>query len=391
MVSAWFVAALLSAAAPAADHRWTPFLGCWNLIEDEVRRPLLGDPGAGENEEAQPVGLVCFAPDENGVRVQSFSGEEALLEESLQADGERHEISQGKCRGFRQLDWSKDASILFMRSELTCEEGRVRSITGVSMFNSGSTWVELQSIGTGEGRAVLTRRFRAASDEVSRLRLPALTEEEIRGAVEARFTVSSAPVTIEDVVEASSRLAPEVIEAWLLERGDRLPLDSKSLIRLSEASVPPNVIDLLVALSFPEEFDVERQTPEGGGWSGGMGWGYPGYDPFFDSAFAYPYYFAPFGYYYWYAPWGPIYVAPPGGSLEPTAGRVVVGRGYTRVTRAEPFDSGGRRAHRRGESGGGDHDTSDRGSGGSSSGGSVSREGYSRGGSQGGTAKPKKQ
>ncbi|HEY7699649.1 MAG TPA: hypothetical protein VIE88_14600, partial [Vicinamibacteria bacterium] len=165
----------------------------------------------------------------------------------------------------------------------------------------------------------------------------------------------------------------------LLERKGRFPLDSEALLRLSEAAVPASVIDLMVAVTFPERFSVERES--GGG--GGMGWGYPGYDPFFDAAFAYPYYFAPFGYYYWYAPY-PIY-GPPVGAPAASVGRAVEGRGYTRVTRVEPGDSGERRARPRGESG--SSDTSS----GKSSSGSVSREGYSRSGGSQGTAKPKKQ
>jgi hypothetical protein len=349
-----------------------------------VRQPLLGDPEGGEEEEDRPMGLVCLAPEGDGVRLQTFSGDEAFLEEILVADGEKRDSSQGRCRGWQQLDWSNDASVLFTRSELLCEEGRTRSITGVSMLTDGSTWVELQSIGSGEGRAVLIRRFRATSEEVSRLRIPSLTEEQLRDAVEARLRIATRPMSIEDVIEASANVAPEVVEAWLLERGVRFPVDSKNLVRLSKASVPPSVIDLLVALSFPEEFAVERAS---GGGGGGMGWGYAGYDPFYDSAFAYPYYFAPFGYYYWYAPWGPIYGVPPGGSPGgATVGRAVEGRGYTRVTRVEP--DGGRRARPRGESGGGDSGYS---SGSSSSSGSVSREGYSRSGGSQGTAKPKKQ
>jgi uncharacterized membrane protein YgcG len=261
------------------------------------------------------------------------------------------------------------------------------------MLTDDSTWVELQSIGSGDGRAVLVRRFRAATDEVSRLRAPSLTEEQIRGAIEARFRVASTSMSIEDVIETSSRVAPEVVEAYLLERGGRIPLDSKSLMRLSEASVPPSVIDLLVALSFPEEFAVERTSGGPRGGVGGMGWGYSGYDPFFDSAYAYPYYFAPFGYYYWYAPWSSIYGVSPVDSPGASVGRVVEGRGYTRVTRVDPADSGERRARRRGESGGSDSGYSDgKSAGSSSSGGRVSREGYSHsGGSQGGSAKPKKQ
>jgi hypothetical protein len=253
----------------------------------------------------------------------------------------------------------------------------------MSLLADASTWVELQSIGSDGGRAVLIRRFRAASDEVTRRNVPSLSEEQIQESIKARF--ASKPMNLEDVIEASSRVAPEVVEAALLERGGKFPVDGANLVRLSEAAVPPSVIDLMVALSFPEQFAVERD--EGGG---GAGFGYAGYDPFFSSAFAYPYYFAPFGYYYWYYPWTPVYPYPPDDDPEGAVGRVVEGRGYTRVTRVDRPDSGGRRAHRRGESGSGGSDLSNGGSN-NSSGGSVSRQGYSRSGGSQGTARPKKQ
>jgi hypothetical protein len=386
MISMWFVAFL--AGSQATDARWTPFLGCWTLIEDQVRQPVVDDPEEDSFEEDRPMGLMCLAPEVprgSSVRLQTFSGDEAFLEETLSADGQKHPLTQGKCSGWQQLDWSKDGSVLFLRSELLCAEGRTRSITGVSMLTDASTWVEIQSIGGGGGRAVLVRRFRAASDEVTRLRVPALSDGEIRSAVEARFASKS--MSLEDVIEASSRVDPEVVEAMLVERGGRFPLDGTTLVRLSEAAVPPSVIDLMVALSFPEEFEVER---EGGG---GTGFSYAGYDPFYDYGFAYPYYFAPFGYYYGYYPWNPIYIPPDGTPDDGTLGRAVEGRGYTRVTRIGAPGSGERRAHRRGESGSGGSDWSSGSSGsGSSSGGSVSHQGYSRGGgSGGGAAKPKKQ
>jgi hypothetical protein len=382
MISAWILAFV--AAAQTGDARWTPFLGCWNVVEDQVRRPILGDRDEELPEADRPMGLVCLAPEGtegSAVRLETFTGDEPGLEETLSADGEKRQLTQGKCHGWQQLSWSKDGSVLFTRSELTCDENRSRSITGMSFLADASTWVELQSIGSADGRAVLIRRFRAASDEVSRLRVPSLTEEQVRAAIDARF--ASTAMSLEEVIEASSRVAPEVVEAALLERGGRFPLDSTQLARLSEARVPPSVIDLMVALSFPEKFAVER---EGGG--GGAGYSYAGYDPFFSSPFAYPYYFAPFGYYYWYYPGAPIYPYPPGGGVDGSVGRVVEGRGYTRVTRVDAPGSEERRAHRRGESGSGGSDSSKSGS---SSSGSVSRQGYSRSGSQGGTARPRKQ
>ena len=108
-------------------------------------------------------------------------------------------------------------------------------------------------------------------------------------------------------------------------------------------------------------------------------------DPY---AYWYPFYFAPFGYYsynYWYNPYGGYYLLPPsgGGSVtESTHGRVVAGKGYSRVWPRERESSG--RAGRGGYSSGDGYSQS------SGSGGGVSQSGYSGGGSSSGrTAKPK--
>jgi hypothetical protein len=407
MISSLLLSTLLSGAA--ADSYWTPFLGCWSLVEDEVRRPVVPETEDEMEERDEPLAITCLTPLEeepsaraegepalksekgqgwgpgalkDAVRLQTFSGDEAFLAETLKADGLEQPITQGRCHGWQRLDWSLDGTVLFTRSELTCDEGRKRSISGLSFLTSPSTWMEIQSLGSGGSRAVAIRRFREANQEVTRLRAPALSEEEIEAAREARLKVATARVAMEDVIEAAHKVSSEVLEAWLVERGAEFRLDAQTLIRLSDESVPASVIDLMVALSYPEKFQVERPSGGGGAFSS------PWYDPYFSAGFAYPYYAAPFGYYYWYAPLPPVYVEP-GDDLS--VGRAIEGRGYTRVTRVAPSDSGGRRARSRGESGsdsGGS--SSDRG-GSSSSGGSVSHQGYSRGGSSGGGAKVKKQ
>lgn len=397
--SALFMALVLTSSAnsdsgsglrPGSDSRWLPWLGCWSLMEDEVRQPFTLDPGdesgeASAESEEPKQGLLCLSPDAGGgVKMRTFSGDEAFLEETLVADGERHDAERAGCHGWQKLDWSRDGRRLFTTSELTCDEGPKRSVSGVSMLTSLDTWIEIQSVGTGQARAVMIRRFRPVGEEVSHMRLPELTEDVLREAVTARAAAGLARLTIDDVVEATSFLEPAALEAMLLERQARFPLDKKSLVRLSDASVPPRIIDLMVALSYPDHFQIERQPAEGGGYFGQPGVYDPGfYDPFFYSL-GYPYYFAPFGYYYWYAPWNPVYVVPPIESPGASVGRVIQGRGYTRITRTGSFH-GGRHAKGRGEGWSGEGGSSS-----GESGGSASPKGYSRGGSGSRTAKPKK-
>ena len=217
----------------------------------------------------------------------------------------------------------------------------------------------------------------------------------------ARAAVTEA-LTVADVMEATAATAPPVVEALLVETKPRLDLDSDALIALDDAGVDTTVIDLMVALAYPERFRVERRD-RGGGWSSGGGVG-GCYDPIWYGNL-YPYYITPFGATYWTSGYNPYLF---GGATSPfvtvlaesdfddPTGRAVMGRGYTRVVRVQPSESGGtvtgRRAKRRGSSGG-DVATSS-GSGGSSRGGGGSRvaspRGYSRGGSTSGrTAAPR--
>jgi hypothetical protein len=152
--------------------------------------------------------------------------------------------------------------------------------------------------------------------------------------------------------------------------------------------VPDDVIDLMVALSYPDHFVIERNTSGSGSFGGGFDSMWPYYtDPFFFTS-----YYAPFGYRYWgyydgYYFQGPgfVVVNPDPGIQASGRGRVVDGHGYTRIRPNEPDSSG-----RPGASGGMGSSSVDRSGAGSSSGG-VSSSGYSSGGSSGGerTAQPR--
>lgn len=371
MLSAILVASLLSGTSGEAS--WVPWYGCFRLVEDEVKEPISGMEPAPEVEPA-PQGLVCLTPEAGGVRVRTYSGDEAFLEETLVAGGTRREVTKGSCQGSEWLEWSRDGQRLYSRSELTCEGGQKRLVSGVSLIDESARWLEIQSIGSGDARAVLLRRYRPAGEEETLAHAPELTPEILRDAARARAEAAVARLSIDDVIDASGRIDSRAVEAMLVERGGRFPIDRDALIELADASVPEGVIDLMVALSFPEHFEVSREPSYGGG---GFGGGYSTvYDPFYSSAFLYPYYYAPFGYYYWYAPWRPVPLPPAESGIE---GRVVAGRGYTRVT---PIPGEERRT--KGSSwSGGDHESS------GGEGGSASSSGYSRGGATGRTAKPK--
>jgi hypothetical protein len=328
--------AVAPAQAQQLDARWTPWLGCWQLSGQPVR--------------------VCVTPlaDGRGVTLRTYvddaGGEpraEAVLEQTLVADGARHPIAEAECRGWQEADWSRTGERLFARAELTCNAGAARTVSGLSLITGDGTWIDIQGIEIAGRENIRVRRYQRAAGQV-RLK-PDATYAPRLGAT---------PLTIEDVKEATGRVSPRVMEAALVETDAGFDLSSRVLRDLQRTGVAANVIDTMVALSYPRHFIVERPdsrasaafAPVDFGGASLFGAGpYPYYGAPWDSVYWSPYFYAPFGYAYW-ASWGPYF---PYGGYFPAAGflsidqadrsgdgRVIDGVGYTRIRTRDPVERG---------------------------------------------------
>lgn len=382
------------AAAAQSDAAWLPWLGCWQLWEEQVAR------ADGDGSEFPERTVVCMTPtaggDSPGVQLAARGNGKVLVERTLVADGVRRDITEGDCSGWEQRTWSSDGFRLYTQAELRCDEDApARETSGISLMSGRSTWVDLQLVTVGEREHMEIRRYTpaASGDDLDDDALPA-SRDEIR---QARVRAGSA-LTFPGIRDAALNVDSRVVEAMLTETEPRLDLNAAALKELDAAGINGGVIDLLVALAYPERFTVQRRNRGGGrsgsawsnwgGWGAGPSWsGY--YDPIWYSDL-YPYYLAPLGYGAWgrgYNPYlynygtNPFYrISDVDISDAPEAApRVVNGLGYTRVGQRT---GGNRGATARGgntSSGG----TSTRRPGGSS-GGRVTTGGYTRGGGGGG-------
>ena len=372
------------------DPRWVPWLGCWQLSEEqfEVGAPAL-DKGT-----STLVGQthVCVTPAAGGpgVDLTAVAGGDVLVARTLAADGTRQEVRNPGCVGWEESEWATDGHRLFTRAELRCGEQPTRTVDGVSLMTSATTWVDIQVVDTGTHAQLEVRRYTPVPAAEQRA-LP-LTPAKIR---QARGE-SAAALTLDDVMEASRKTATQVVEALLVETEPQLALNSAALIALDDAGIDEGVIDLLVALSYPERFVVERRD-RGGSWSTG---GFSGaYDPVWYGAL-YPYYVTPFGYRglgrgyspYLLGGFGSPFVVVAEGDTGDGTGKAVLGRGYTRIRPRDVSGAprmakprGGSSATRSGSSGSGSSQgTSTRSRSGSTSSegaATASPGGYSRGGS----------
>lgn len=392
------------AAQQPVDSRWLPWLGCWQVGEEAASGPL-----------------VCLRPssDLRGVEVATVTNGDIVSTRTLVADGQPYDLTTEDCSGSQFASFSADGRRVFLRSTLTCQGGQKRTASATMAMASRSEWLDAQSLGMDGERVPRVLRYRPAAEA----RWPAefLLPAERGLAVEEARVLAAAELSLADVQEAASHVDHEALTAFLIERNQEFDLSAAKLAALEHAGVPDQVIDALVAVSYPTRFAIDREAlrmavepdeprerrgvaytdPYGWGWWGyGRcygGWGY--WSPYcgslyWASGFGYggywPYWYDPYGYYGY---WGrPVIVVRDGGPA-PTRGSVTR-RGYSRgqgtgSTTGTARPRGQPMQDRRG----GSYAPSYNGGGrsGGSSGGSVTTGGYSRGGSSsgspGGTAK----
>ncbi len=330
------VAAGLSAASPAAaqsvDARWAPWMGCWDLLTQQAPRPGDATPGRPvPGRRATPVDgerpRVCVEARGAGVVLRTIVAERPVLEQAIVADGVSRPITEAACRGTERAEWSRDGRRLFSRAELTCPGQPARTVSGMTLFGRDGTWIDTQAVSVGARENVRVRHFRRPSGQA------------------ADTPVDTRPMTVDDVIEASRAVAAGALEAAVIESRVRFTLTGRTLVALDDAGVPGSVTDLMVAVSYPRAFTVERTGhddrlasfdafPYAGSWAYGLP-SYWGADPYFFS----PYYFSPFGFsslglYPQAFGSGVSFIGVDAGDAparDTGQGRVIDGRGYTRV------------------------------------------------------------
>ncbi len=383
--------ALFSASAEAQDTPigLRPFIGCWKPLEDPAARAL-------EEGEATPSSFLCFQERMDGVQMLTVTDGQVTHTEPFLVDGLPKEIEQDGCSGTESARFSSDQRRIYTETRLECREGPARGGTGIIAMISRNQWIDVRSVMANGRPAAWARSYLRASEPARALGIPARPDrlsETVAGV--AGIFESGAP-TVDDVIEASGEIDPVALEAWLAETG--LPLErinADALVRMADAGVDAGVIDMVVAISFPERFALRRAEDFAdepseraarrfaidryGPWGsyGGLyrrGLYYGGY--------GYPYYGYGYGYGYsggWYGGgvYRPVIVTVDPREQASGGGRAVAGKGYTRGGR--PASGSGARGWDRGSSSSGSVGRSTSGSSGRSS--STGRKAKRRGGS----------
>jgi hypothetical protein len=381
------------AASPKLDARFNAWLGCWRLEDD------LAGTGA----------RMCITPDQGGVRLQTLVGTQRGIDELVIPDGVARPIVDTDCKGTERAEWSNDGTRVFRTTEVTCKDESPRTIKSVAFLAPGPLWINVQHLsGDAAAATVRAQRYRRAANQTLADGSRAAQPSAAPAAAELRWST-------EDVIEASSKLPPDALQAALADVRQKFDVNRKTLIAMDEAGVPDGVIDLMIALTFPQKFVVERAGGSAPvGISTGMGWydpfmspivspyascymdeGYYGYRSYYNMCGPYMYgyygynYYPYSGYYPYTGGWIPVSGGDGGGGggvdTAPTGlGRVVNGRGYTQIRERSPEPVQSRGSSRGDGSAAGWSGTSGVSSGGYSGGSSSSSGSSSGGGSSSG-------
>lgn len=325
------------ASAQDVDSRWLPWLGCWEASEGGTEIPML---------------CVRPLPDRQGVELTTWSEGETISTEAIYTDGEVRDVDREGCQGMEDAWFSEGGSRVYLKSQYVCEGGTQRGAMGLLAFANPMEWLDIKVVEVAGNQLPMVLRYRLA--RAARVETAGMTNVVAPRAmaVKSARIAASARLTPQDLIEANGQVDSEAVEALIVERGDAFNVNADVLVQLADANVSEELIDLVVALSFPERFAIGTGVPEAIQGERSMmspmytSRGYYGlrsrwsfwdpyyYDPFYYSPYGYsysPYYYNYGGYSGYYRPTSVIvYTDPVPGTEGSNHGRVINGRGYSR-------------------------------------------------------------
>lgn len=329
--------ASVAGAQQAAPSRWQGYLGCWTAA-------AMGE-SYGSAQFAAPI--VCITPTSSpdAVQLSTIAEGKVVSTERLDASGTPAPLEIKDCTGTKTARWSKDDRRVFLQSEMNCN-GAPSTATSILSMTGRGEWIDVRGVSAGGNQNIRVARYRDVGIPSG---VPAEIATALRGnmnSVYAARVAAGSPYSLIAVQEAAYIADSSVVEAWLLERGERFNVKAEHLVALADAGVPAKVIDAVVAVSNPGQFNLarvdvnqrgsdddvvgrrqvvilDRYDPWGYGYSRygyGYGSGYGGY--------GYGGYYGGYGYGYG----GPIIIVNgnnQGGTAALGQPQMVKGRGYT--------------------------------------------------------------
>ncbi len=241
------------------DARWQPWIGCWRPAAPPSVDPI----SYSTTPRSSDAPLVCVIPASGGntsssVNVVTVKDGKIVSRDTIVATGSNVARSKDGCSGIESAKWSADGHRLYVSSDFTCPGGLKRTSSGLFAISPQGQWVNVQSVNASGTTAVRTLRYSDAG-------VPSSVPSEISDALANQtLAVSSARAAAGErlstaaIIDASHNTDSSAVAAWLIDRGQGFNVDATQLVALSDAGLPGNVTDAMVALSYPKAFALSH-------------------------------------------------------------------------------------------------------------------------------------
>jgi hypothetical protein len=337
-----------NAQLASTDGRWAPWVGCWQAATADAETLTLAP------NKALPVVCVVPAAGSQAVDLVTVEGG-TVTPERVDANGIQRDVNREGCKGWEKAEFSPDAKRIYLRSQHECGGNRTRTSTGIMSISPNGEWLDVEGVKVGANSGVRVVHY-------GRVPAPAALDASMKSALDGNKLATTTAVLaagdsvrVADVIDATKHADPLVVQTWLAQRGQGFGIDAKRLNQLADAKVPSNVIDVMVALSYPRSFAVNLAQADGQvvpteqtranaeeSLRNGPTVYMNSWDPFYSGSYGSYGYYSRYGYRgsygygypgYWYQG-VPVIITRPSGSVDvpqqDTRGRMVKGSGYTR-------------------------------------------------------------
>lgn len=233
------------AQVAAAKSPWQAWIGCW--------QPVIEGSSDGPR--------VCVVPTTvpSAVDVVTVDSVKALARYIVDASGRQRAVEYQGCTGWERSQWSSDSARVFFRSELSCGPGRLkRTTSGIMSISPNGEWVDAQTVIVGASEVVRTVRYRESARTDG---LPAEAVSLLAGSrrLERQTIAAGTRLTTANIIEASRAIDTSAVRAWLVERGAAdVRANARTVVELADAGVAGSIVDVVVALAYPEQFHFDR-------------------------------------------------------------------------------------------------------------------------------------
>lgn len=251
--SALLAAGVLLAASPLRaqrdsnvriDEHWRAYVGCWASFTAGRSGPM-----------------VCVVPTSSASTVDFVTvvRDSIVSTIPISVTGGRITRTRDGCKGWESARWSLDERRLYTNSEFTCADGVKQTSSGLIAMREADAFSRIDGIRTRGAVRTRVVQFELTMDSTLypaaiASRMPsAASMQSFAARMEASVEVSTA-----DVVDASKDLDSPIVEAWIADRGQKFALRAKDLRAMKAAGVTDGVLDMVVAVSNPENFTLAQ-------------------------------------------------------------------------------------------------------------------------------------